>query len=145
MDLPRDIPAQRGPVPDDSGSARFAALPHERFRTATGPNPIEEVPGAAAFLRAQADSDTYEAAFATAALREVTTSKPAAFTVPGPVVTAAEHTFREHPVPAKRDAVVPSRSPASEPEPGSAARALRADRGRFAGQRSACSGVARAG
>lgn len=85
-----------GRLPDDAETWRFAGQLRERFMAAVGRDGVEEVPGAAAFLRALASSGDYTVAFATGGLREVTEPKLAALGAVGPVATASDHTFREH-------------------------------------------------
>lgn len=85
-----------GRLPDEAETQRFADRLHQRFLTATEHDGVEEVPGAAAFLRRLATSREYTVAFATGGMREVTAAKLAPLGAAGPVATASDHTFREH-------------------------------------------------
>ncbi|MEU8774290.1 HAD family hydrolase [Streptomyces sp. NPDC048606] len=87
---------QWGRLPDAAESRRFADHLHARFLAATPAGGIEPIPGATGFLRALASDGDYATAFATGALREVTTAKVAALGAVGPVVTGSDHTFRAH-------------------------------------------------
>ncbi|GAA0317435.1 HAD family hydrolase [Streptomyces polychromogenes] len=87
-----------GRLPGEAERERFAGLLHEHFLAAVADGGVEEIPGAAAFLRALEADDAYAVAFATGGLREVTAAKlaPLGGGSAGPVSTASEHTFREH-------------------------------------------------
>ncbi|MFF5703661.1 HAD family hydrolase [Streptomyces sp. NPDC012794] len=87
-----------GRLPGEAEVQRFAGLLNERFLAVTAREGVEEIPGAAAFLRALEADGAYAVAFATGGLREVTAAKlaPLGGGAGGPVSTASEHTFREH-------------------------------------------------
>ncbi|WP_330456117.1 haloacid dehalogenase-like hydrolase [Streptomyces sp. NBC_00820] len=85
-----------GRLPDEAETQKFADRLYERFLAATEREAVEQIPGAAAFLRSLAESDAYTVAFATGGMREVTAAKLAPLGVAGPVSTASDHTFREH-------------------------------------------------
>lgn len=86
----------RGRFPDEAETRGFADRLHARFVEAAEREKVEQIPGAAAFLRELEASGGYTVAFATGGMREVTAVKLALLEASGPVATASDHTFREH-------------------------------------------------
>ncbi|MYT33696.1 MULTISPECIES: HAD family hydrolase [unclassified Streptomyces] len=85
-----------GRLPDAAETLAFADRLAERFVAATAHDGVEQIPGAAAFLKALTASEEYAVAFATGGMRKVTEVKLAPLGAAGPVATASDHTFREH-------------------------------------------------
>ena len=88
---------QHARAPDTAEFAVFAAALSRAFTAAS--HDLPQVAGAAAFLRRLDASPDHTVVFATGGLREVTTVKLAGLAPDAPadlVVTASDHTFREH-------------------------------------------------
>lgn len=85
-----------GALPLQEQMEFFSARLHERFLAAAEDDGVEQVPGAAEFLKRLGTMPDFTVSFATGGMRAITTAKLAPFDVQGPVATASDHTFREH-------------------------------------------------